>query len=241
VINANTSNEHIAFNRIAKVLLARWIVFRTFVQVSRDLNAGALHDSIKLDWLLFQIFPLSDVDGIDPFSALIDSCLVGVTSDDLVSLKVGLAPQGVLGSAFDPAVDKFFYVLDEAQAAGYQYMGAFSDVDGKVERPVLRPIIRHLASSSSPLIKIIASGTGFSLHLFKTVLTSGVGKDSSTWDVVHETGDFTDQDTQSAYLSRYLPPSFLVSASGNALKSRMYEWLRGRYVVTIVLGSSSPT
>ena len=237
MINANTFNENIAFNRIAKVLIARWIVFRTFIQVSEDLNAGALHDSIKLDWLLFQILPPLDLEGIDPFSALINSCLVGVTQEQLDSLKVRLeVGLEVLGPAFNPAVDRFFYVFDEAQVAGKQYMGAFSDVAGEVKRPVLRPIIRHLTVPPDSPFRVIVSGTGFSLELFKTVLGSGVGKDSSMWDVVHKTGDFTDQDTQSIYLSRYLPPSFLVSEeSGNILKSRIYEWLRGRYVVTVVL------
>jgi hypothetical protein len=92
-----------------------------------------------------------------------------------------------------------------------------------------------LASPSDPLVRIIVSGTGFSLKLFKTVLTSGVGKDSRAWDVVHTTGDFANENTQLAYISRYFPPSFLLSQSGHVLKARMYEWLRGRYVVAVVL------
>lgn len=235
VSNANTNNERIAFNRISKVVLARWIVFHTFIQVAKDLNGGVLRDDIRRDWLLFQILPLVRVHDMDPFLALIDTCLVGVSYEVLRLLRAPLTPGGILGSAFDPTVDSFFYVLDEAQVAGQQYMGAFSDVGGEVPRPVLRPIIRHLASPSDPLVRIIVSGTGFSLKLFKTVLTSGVGKDSRAWDVVHTTGDFANENTQLAYISRYFPPSFLLSQSGHVLKARMYEWLRGRYVVAVVL------
>jgi hypothetical protein len=232
ISNANTVNEEIADKRISKVILARWTVFRLFIEVAKELNGGALADNIRTHWLLFQILPQVRVSGMDPFLALIDSCLVGVTLDQLRSLRFGLAPTNILGSAFAP-LDTFFYVLDEAQVAGKQYMGAFADANGKVSRPVLRPIIRHLVTTD-PSIKIIISGTGFSLELFKTVVTSGVGKDSATWNTVHDTGDFSEQAKQLAYISRYVPSSFLISPSGEILKVRTYEWLRGRYVVAII-------
>jgi hypothetical protein len=137
----------------------------------------------------------------------------------------------VLGSAFQPITDSFCYVLDEAQVAGNQYMGAFADADGEIRQPVLRPIIRYLTSPSNDGIKVIVSGTGFSLNLFKTTRTSGVAKGSSQWRVVHNTGDFSDRDVQSKYVFRYLPRSFLISTSGAHLQTRIYDWLRGRYVV----------
>ncbi|KIM32624.1 hypothetical protein M408DRAFT_20008 [Serendipita vermifera MAFF 305830] len=232
VSNANTSNEGIVFNRISKVLLARRIVFRAFIEESRVLNDGALHEQIKLDWLLLQILPLVHVEDKDPFTALIHSCLIGATDGHLDSLNFGLAPTSVLGSAFNPTVDKFFHVLDEAQVAGKQYMGAFADADGEVPRSVLSPIVRHLTTLDDPLVRVIVSGTGFSLEQFKNVLGSGVSKGEDPWDLEHTTGDFTDQNLQLAYISRYLPPSFLLSSSGEILKTRMYEWLRGRYRFT---------
>ena len=45
--------------------------------------------------------------------------------------------------------------------------------NGAVKRPVLRTINQHL---SKCLIKVIVSGTGFSLDVFKTVLALGAGK-----------------------------------------------------------------
>ena len=159
-----------------------------------------------------------------------NSCLVGLSTVKLGQKISEFSPGNVLGSAFTSGQDTFFYVLDEAQVAGQSHVDAFSDVNGKVHQPVLRPIIGAWSNLPSESVKFIVSGTGFSLSLFQTVLTSGVGKASfeSTWKVVHRTGDFTIQNLQKAYIYRYLPPTFLSSPSGVVLLSRMYEWLRGR-------------
>ena len=89
-------------------------------------------------------------------------------------------------------------------------MGAFADVNGEI-RPVLRPIIGAWNGVSSESIRFIVSGTGFSLSLFQTVLTSGVGKatGSASRKEVHQTGDFVNRGLQESYISRYLPPTFL--------------------------------
>jgi hypothetical protein len=155
-----------------------------------------------------------------------------VSVEALNLLLAQLSPEEVLGAAFNPADDNFFYVLDATHRVGQRHTCAFSDAEGKTERPVLRPLLRHLASLSGSHGKVVVSG--FSPELFKTMLASGAGEDGSMWDVVHKTGDFMDKDTQLAYVSRYLPPSFLVSESGKILKSRIHEWLRGRCVATIV-------
>jgi hypothetical protein len=225
---ANKVNGVIAGNRVLKVMLARWLIFRTFVEVTRSENSGSLPEKTRHDWLLFQILPIVGVGGVDPFLALINSCLVGVNTDVLLDMLSELTPESVLGTSFRSPRGAFFYVLDEAQVAGDTYMGAFCDSDGLKERPVLRPIIRTWATEDPRGVKFIVSGTGFSLSIFKTVLTSGVGKDSSGWDVVHDTGDFTEWRTQESYISQYLPVSFLSSPSGTALLTRMQEWLRGR-------------
>ena len=46
VRRANTDNEHIAFNRVLKVLVARWTIFRFFIEVAKELNGGALPNDI---------------------------------------------------------------------------------------------------------------------------------------------------------------------------------------------------
>src|SRR5260221_14785489 len=62
------------------------------------------------------------------------------------------------------------------------------------------PIIQELVKSGS---SVIVSGTGFSLDLFKMVLASSVGKTCTTWAVHYETGDFSERETQLAYLSQF--------------------------------------
>jgi hypothetical protein len=222
---ADKVNYQIALNRVLKVMLARWIIFRTFVEVARTENDGNLPDKTKYDWLLFQILPLVRVDGTDSFVALINSCLLNAPTNVLQNMLDKLTPTSVLGETFR---FPFFYVLDEAQVAGDLFMGAFCDRVAKTPRPALRAIVGAWASRRELDVRFIVSGTGFSLSLFKTVLTSGVGKDSSGWKVVHKTGDFTSRRTQESYISQYLPVSFLSSPSGTALLTRMHEWLRGR-------------
>jgi hypothetical protein len=230
VLSANRNNERIVKTRISTIVLARWIVFDTFIKVAKEVNGGVLHNDIRHHWLLFQAFPGRYGD---PFLSLVHLYST-MTLEECEFLQSELTPTSVLGSAFDPAADSFFYVLDEAQVAGSWHMRAFADAEGKAPQPVLRPIIKHLTSISHPGSKTIVSGCGFSLKFLKTLLNSSVAKGSAPWEFVHTTGDFDNQDMQLAYISRYLPPHFLLSPSGDVLKARMYEWLRGRYVVVIV-------
>ena len=231
---ANGRNQAIASYRVSKVLLARWVIFNTFIEVVKDFHGGHLDHAGTVNdtrhaWLLFQILPLGTYR--DPFSQFTRQCLEHVDYGVLESLRESWDPVRVLGPAFNPSTDVFSYVLDKAQVAGSRYLGAFSDANGAVERPVLPPIIRHLTYPPDHLIKVIVSGTEFSFDLFKTVLASGVSKVESEWRVVHETGDFSDQGVQWGYISRYLPPKFLLSPSGRHLQTRIHKWLRGRYVV----------
>ena len=229
---ARIRNENIALNRISKVLLARWVVFDTFIKVVKELNGGEVPDGARREWLLFQILPTIQVKDMDPFLAFISLCLNYVHYTDLRALLDQFTPSTVLGPAFrQPA---FLHVLDEAQVAGEKYVGAFVDQAGKAPRPVLRPIILGLTSQSKFSTKMVVSGTGFSLSLFEKLVTSQVLKGESKWgNVVYMTGDFSDRNTQSAYISRYLPGSFLDSESGALLMTCMHEWLRGRCVALI--------
>lgn len=187
---SHATNERIASTRISRVLLARWLIFEAFVNVSKKLNKGNLGEGLRHDWLLFQIHPPVMDNGFDPFLALADGCLAGVDGDVLRTLHLQVGPKKVLGSTFKDQ-DSFVYVLDEAQAAGSQHTEAFVDVSGEVSRPVLRPIIRQLAESDRRDVKIIVSGTGFSLELFKTALASSVSKNGTSWETVYPIGDFT--------------------------------------------------
>ena len=221
------NNERIAENSISKALLARWAVFDTFIKATRSIRGDVLNNNDRRDWLIFQTLPMVQHHDMDTFSALIYQCLHGVSTEVLRILQNSYSPSVVLGSAFNPT-NAFLYVLDEAQVAGQRYMGAFADEGGTIPRPVLRPIIKCF--STPTFAKVIVSGTGFTLGLCKSSLTSGVGKDSEDWDVVRSTGDFYTREIQLDYISRHLPPWFLCSTSGIHLQTRMYDWPRGRYV-----------
>jgi hypothetical protein len=221
----NDNNSRIAEIAMRKVLLARWIIFRLFIIEARN-QGRSVDDDLKQDWLYFQILP-PRINGRDPFKELIDEYLPGVTPWLLRSLEAELSPWDILSSDFK---EKFYYVLDEIQVAGTQYLSCFNDGSSSTcARPVLSPILRRLKMGRS--YPIIASGTGFSLPHFDTSGASSVGK-FFDWETKYSTGDFTDPAIQSSYVSRYLPASYLNSPSGLALMKRMHRWLRGRYVIT---------
>ena len=229
VQKASNANEDIAFKWVYKVLLTRWIIFCTFIEVARKQNGGNLPLGIKHDWLLFQILPIVLIDDRHPFLSFLNSCLVGMAMEDLIKMLNEHSLGRVLGPAFNSESDVFFYILDEAQVTDERYMGAFTNANAEIRRPVLHPIIRVWHEVTSiPSVRFIVSGTGFLLSLFKMVLMLGVSKARSAWEVVHKTGDFVDRSLQESYISRYLPPVFLSSPSGSALISRMYEWLCGQ-------------
>jgi hypothetical protein len=225
-LEGNESNEKIAFNLLYRVLVARWLVLQTFIEVAKEQYNGDVPDDLKYAWLLFQILQFPHINGIHVLEAFTSQALKGASTWLLTDLLVELGPSNVLGSAFDNNLHQFYYVLDEAQAAGKQYMGGFTDMHGKTARPVLCPIIRTWGRHRGP-IRFIVSSTGFSLELFTTVLGSGVVKEKPWQSPVHEVGDFIDQATQEHYISRYLPTAFLNSPSGALLRNRMHDWLRG--------------
>ena len=232
--DAKETNVAIANRNLSKLFLARWIIFYAFLEAAKKLNNGELPQSIKHDWLLFQIAP-SHIDTsptplslwglLDPFVWAM-SALVGAGPTLLRTLTTEyiLLVQGIIGLTTP------YIVIDEAQYAGEEYMGAFSSGNGE-ERPVLRPIVQYLRQEFEG-IPVIVSGTGFSLPL-----SSNVAKANKIdWEVLHSTGDFFDETVQLSYVRRYLPP-LLQSASGRHLEARIRMWLRGRCVAMRVLKS----
>jgi hypothetical protein len=228
VLNLHLINESITHHRLNRILVARWRIFRAFIEAATEHYGPDLCLDIKHQWLMFQILPIVRVNDMDPFTAFLKTCLSGAGESVIYSLNT-ITLEKVLGHHYNPSNDKFFFVLDEAQALGSEPLHCFADAAGVNSRPVLKPIIQNLTRRKG---KVIISGTGFSLESFKTVLASGVGKSSweSGWSIEYVTGDFTDQATQEAYLRRFLPPSYLFSPSGVSLVKRSFEWLRGRYV-----------
>ena len=243
---AKDMNETIAAHTLDKLFLARWIIFYAFLEaaIERAKKPDGKREpplNIRRDWLLFQIDPARiDTDpntnaspwgSINPFEYVMLH-LVGADPATLADLILHYSCCVRRIIEFAP----IYFVIDEAQAAGEECMGAFSGREGQ-ERPVLRPLVQYL-SSKLGRDRAILAGTGFSLPLFQEVPTSSVAKIPwVTWKVEHFTGDFSNQHIQLSYVLRYLPPTFLASRSGDHLKTRVWKWLRGRYVATKVLAS----
>jgi hypothetical protein len=231
----NSTNENITKKAMLKILLARWSIFRLFIEEARE--QGRPVEDLKEDWLMFQIFPPT-LNGNDPFVAAFQT-LLGVSLGVLQLLRPRLNPQIVLGSQFNRESDRFFYVVDEIQVAGTLHQGSFCNENGTKARPVLRPMIRTLSSDSADTT-VIVSGTGFSLSDFKAVFVSSVGKADNEWTTEYSTGDFTNSSIQSSYIERYLPASYLNSPSGLVLMRRMRRWLCGRYVIKSCQAKTHP-
>jgi hypothetical protein len=52
ITDTDVETDKIAFSQIYKVLLAQWMVFRTFIEVAKKQNGGLLPDNIQRDWLI---------------------------------------------------------------------------------------------------------------------------------------------------------------------------------------------
>ncbi|KAG8845013.1 hypothetical protein FRB91_002127 [Serendipita sp. 411] len=224
--SANDSNCGVAHKLVHKVLIARWVVFRIFIEVYREKNRGTLPDKSKYDWVVFQT--LSQNLKSDPFVMCMNKCLFSVESN---TLQVLMAQDLNLKDILGPNVNNgnpFLFVLDEAQTASLTHNGCFMDSTGQKKRPVLRPIIQAMLEHRAPIInaRIFVSGTGFSHELLKEILFSAVSKD--IWKIRTDISTFMDQNTQPSYIAKYLPPPFLQSQPGVNLLSRMYGWLQGR-------------
>jgi len=93
--SANSNHYHIASNRVSKVILARWVVFNTFIKVANELELEV--DTIKHDWLMFQILPSVCIDLMDPFQALLDVPLSNVNSEVLTIFACPAQAAGRVG------------------------------------------------------------------------------------------------------------------------------------------------
>ncbi|KAG8811178.1 hypothetical protein FRC17_002596 [Serendipita sp. 399] len=230
----NASNLVIAEKLLLKVLIARWVVFSVFIEVAKELNNGHLPTNLKHEWVLFQALPR--MSRIDIFHSIIDNCLLGFEYDTLQAFMKEFDTRKILGSQFDPATEEFVYVLDNAQVAGELCPYAFADARNGSPCSVLRPIIgaMHRTNSNLRPIRIVLSGANLSIGMLENMLTSsvGIGK-SALWRQEDDINDFMDQNAQLAYLSRYLPPSFLKSPTGKTFKARMSEWIQGWHVVFV--------
>jgi hypothetical protein len=223
------SNRAIATKVLMKMLAARVVVFELFLKLAVELD-GRLQKKHKLAWLMFQLSNVLNPSDRSrhPFIQVNVDCLGGAAPEALQTLVGRL--EAIRTRYFRDAPD-FFFVFDEAQVAAESSPHAFiSSIDGAKYRSKLREVIRVSADLNIPTIKFIVSGTGLFLETINEVLASGVGKPATDggFDLFHDVGSFGTEESQRAYLDRYVPQSVLTSSSGHILCRRMRSWLLGR-------------
>lgn len=220
------TNDHIVEKCVLRVLVARWVIFKFFIETAKAMDPeGRLPEDIKLRWLLFQLENPLPAGILHPLEFLSSIALAGVTRIALENFVLVQNPAKIVGETYD--TDRFMLAFDEAQTAATLFVDAPTDATARGRRPALRPIVNTLCRFTNALC--IVSGTGFPIGAFEEHPGSNIAKGpASRWDKMYATGDFLDLETQKQYISRYLPPDFLSSTSGEALVQRTYKWLRGR-------------
>ncbi|KAJ7164760.1 hypothetical protein C8R43DRAFT_240075 [Mycena crocata] len=205
-----------------RVLLARLLIFQLFLETAASFSSGVTEEH-KKRWLLLQLTPHmlnppQHRGPTTPFEKLLNILEI----EDGVFFREDIADairkiRILLGN--DP---HFFIVLDEAQAAIDLYPKSFAH-----ERPFLSEIMRAWESHRIKDRSFIFAGTDIPKVHF-----DGADKEGSDYFWCSGTGGFDHAETQSQYISRFLPPSFSTSPSGSLLISRMSRWLLGRHRFT---------
>jgi hypothetical protein len=215
-------NSRIASKHLRRVLAARVVVFRLFLQLSIQVD-GTLQEKHKRIWLLFQLSDvLAPFDGDShPFVRIITKCLHHASNDALDVLVERLGD--TLGEYLPQA--HFILGLDEAQRASRMYPRSFiSSTNTHTFRSIIREIVKVFTTKE---IKLIVSGTGLSLADLQDSMSSGVSKPVEVI-LFHKLGMFDTWPKLKSFLERYIPRSILYSLSGYRLQQRMREYLQGR-------------
>jgi hypothetical protein len=218
----NAINSQIASRVFHRVLAARIVVFKFFLQVAIQVDGG-LQEKHKRIWLLFQLPDILNPHGgsFHPFLRIIDK--IRGASDDALDTLIG---------GFNSIIDeyipgsRFILGLDEAQQATrlYPYSG-ISSTNPKAFRSIIRDMVKVFTKVP---IKLVVSGTGLSLADLEEAMASGVSKRAQGVEVFYELGMFDTWPKLKSFVERYVPLSILQSHSGHGLQVRMQEYLLGR-------------
>ena len=161
----NKVNSLIASKQLQKVLAARIVVFRLFLELA-ILVDGNLQEKHKHIWLLFQ---LSDGLGgaLHPFR-IIRNCLCHASHDTLDILV------GRLNDIRDNCLPESHFIVgqDESQHVARLYPYSFiSSTNNGLFRSIIREMVTVFTKSS---IKLVVSGTCLSLDDLTEAMGSGV-------------------------------------------------------------------
>jgi hypothetical protein len=181
------TNSQIASKLLKKVLVARTVVFKLFLELAIEVD-GSLQEKHKRLWLLFQIFDrvTPHFIGLHPFISITINCLRLASTDALDQLLEDLKD---IYKRYLPD-EGFIIGLDEAQHAVRSYPRSFvSSFEEKEHRSFLREMVKvftGLGTKPGLWIKLIVSGTGVSIGDLKVSLASSVAKPRLENDIFHD-------------------------------------------------------
>jgi hypothetical protein len=209
-------NSHIASKLLKKVLAARIVLFKMFLELAIEVD-GRLQHKHKRIWLLFQLFDRDD----SPFLS-IKKCLDKASTDALDELLERLHS---IRTTYFPE-ESLILGLDEAQHAVQSYPHPFvSSKDETKPRSFLREVVRVFSELPA---KLVVSGTGVSMEDLNIAMSSGVSKSDRGEKWLLDLGMFDTWPKLEAFLNLYLPASYLNTSSGYHLQQRLREYLLGR-------------
>ncbi|KAF9068499.1 hypothetical protein BDP27DRAFT_1266285 [Rhodocollybia butyracea] len=214
-----STNRGIARRQFGQILLARLLVFKTFVDI---MAKGEIEEIHKTRWFLAQLQPLvfggnlgrltSDLSCPPVSDSLLADC-ISQCLDDIAAV--------FSRNSQDP---HFFVVLDEANVMAESLVDAFRDAHGP--HPVLKEALEtwdfHLRNKP---FTIIAAGTNIPRMYFRE-------EEWNQWQWISSTGSFSNIEDQRRYILKFLPQGLVDSPSGQHLLHRMWVWLRGRHRFT---------
>ncbi|KAJ7148835.1 hypothetical protein C8R46DRAFT_850606, partial [Mycena filopes] len=207
---------------LRRMLLCRLLVFSVFADHIHAIGVTAAHKKI---WLLVQTLMRTFGQQYDIFYDLL--LKLADTEDSYICDYIAYLV-GKLRKSFG---DDFhlFVVVDEAQAIFRYHNHAFRDDDGNYY-PILREILDGLYTEfRRHEISFVAAGTQIPKSGFDASRNAGLHRWCS------DTGAFGDEDLHRAYVSRFLPPSYLKTKAGEAFVRLIWAWCRGRYRFTDAL------
>ncbi|KAF7351458.1 hypothetical protein MSAN_01577900 [Mycena sanguinolenta] len=210
-------NHQLAEQAIGQTILSRLLIFRMFLDITKEGGPVVAHDKMK--WLILQIQPNLPTFG-DIFQELIDR-LVDYDTQDFSDALDGIREH--LGSDFH-----LFFVLDEGQEAAKRFPQAFHLDPGK--HPFLVKILdtwnKHIPQE---LFSCVIAGTDIPMQIFE----GSEYAEQVRW--TSDTGSFDDQEFHERYLRRFLPSSLLDAELWREFLQRAWAWTRGRHRYTASL------
>ncbi|EJD46500.1 hypothetical protein AURDEDRAFT_184285, partial [Auricularia subglabra TFB-10046 SS5] len=187
-------NRRIAHSLIYCVLLGRLLVFNHVCTVAAGL--GISEDVLRRRWLFIQLRP----------HQLLGDEIFGMISRQLDDFSLDILMLETR-TAFEKYGDRLqFVALDEAQVAASSFANAFALSDEKTNAPILREIVRCMATAY-PRRRLLVAGTHANLRVV-TDAVSDIPSPYTRFRHIYALGTFDTVERTTSYLRHFLGDTF---------------------------------